>query len=85
MVNNLMNNLRMDYQESFKPEYHMDERTRKVKDIEDLKTRLGQMKSYGAPRYPDDSECCHKNCRVCVYDVYDDKLEKYQKNCTHLK
>lgn len=31
------------------------------------------------PREPDAADCCGEGCVRCVYDVYEDKLERYQR------
>jgi len=31
------------------------------------------------PRYPTPDECCGGGCRICVYDLYEIDLEKYEK------
>ena len=42
--------------------------------MEDMLSRLKKRR----PRFPDDDDCCHGTCRVCVYDDYDIKLERYE-------
>jgi hypothetical protein len=31
------------------------------------------------PRRPEESECCGRGCRHCVFDVYEQALERYQR------
>jgi len=30
------------------------------------------------PLRPDDADCCHGGCDRCVFDLYEDALERYQ-------
>ena len=30
------------------------------------------------PVQPDLDDCCHSGCNPCVFDLYDDALERYQ-------
>lgn len=30
------------------------------------------------PEPPDDSECCHSGCSPCVFDFYQEDLERYR-------
>ncbi|HTI17914.1 MAG TPA: oxidoreductase-like domain-containing protein [Trinickia sp.] len=29
------------------------------------------------PRHPDLADCCHSGCSPCIFDLYDDALERY--------
>ena len=37
------------------------------------------------PTRPLDSECCGNGCSPCVFDVYDEEMERWQKLCTMSK
>ncbi|HTH60024.1 MAG TPA: oxidoreductase-like domain-containing protein [Paraburkholderia sp.] len=30
------------------------------------------------PVRPDDDECCHSGCTPCVFDLYEDALDRYR-------
>ncbi len=30
------------------------------------------------PDKPDDMECCHRGCCPCIFDYYDDALERWE-------
>ena len=34
------------------------------------------------PTKPLDSECCGNGCSPCVFDIYDEEMEQWQKLCT---
>ena len=31
------------------------------------------------PILPENNECCGQGCRRCVFDLYDEKMEKYER------
>ena len=38
-----------------------------------------------APTRPLDSECCGNGCSPCVFDIYDEEMEQWQKLCVMSK
>jgi hypothetical protein len=36
-----------------------------------------KLKARQKPRFPDDNACCGSGCERCVFDIYDDNLEKW--------
>ena len=33
------------------------------------------------PKYPDPEDCCNTNCNDCVFILYNNELEEYEKYC----
>lgn len=38
-----------------------------------------------APREPDLDECCGSGCDPCVFDLYEQRLERWRERCEALK
>ncbi len=38
-----------------------------------------------APREPDLDECCGSGCDPCVFDLYEQRLERWRQRCEALK
>lgn len=37
------------------------------------------------PREPDLDECCGSGCDPCVFDVYEERLERWRERCERLR
>lgn len=69
-------------QQNYKPKdndepIELTEKEQKLKDIEDIKLKIKQNDNR-CPEEPDDEDCCGSGCTPCVFDLYYDRLEKYE-------
>ncbi len=37
------------------------------------------------PREPDPEECCGSGCERCVFDLYEERLERWRRRCEALR
>ncbi len=37
------------------------------------------------PREPDLDECCGSGCTPCVFDLYEERLERWKRRCAALR
>ena len=37
------------------------------------------------PEPPGEDDCCHSDCPVCVFDLYERALERWQAECERLE
>ena len=56
----------------------------KLKDIEDIKKKLTQNEKR-CPEQPDDDDCCGEGCVPCVFDLYYDRMDKYEEKKMELQ
>ena len=52
-----------------------------ISDIEDLIKKWEKRK----PEEPGPDDCCGTGCEPCVFDLYDNRMEKYEERMTDLQ
>ena len=64
---------------------NLNEGTISYSDLpEEFKINKEKIKIPVRPVEPYDGECCGSGCRPCVYDIYEEKLSKYEEEIEEL-